>query len=175
MLDFAALLKKLAPTLKRIVYRLDRRSGYFGADDLYQEALLHLWNEFQAGLAHDKTDSYLLQGCYFHLKNYIRKYAAKAPCISLDSPISEEGEFSLKGIIPDNFDKSAFLDGLSDNFLADTIRNNGLTTREKDILRFYSLGLTTRQIGQRLGVSHVGVIKMTQRIRKKCLRYLDNL
>ncbi len=64
-------------------------------------------------------------------------------------------------------------DRLNDLLLAETIFNNGFTQREKTVLRFYAEGLTTRQIGVKLGVSHVSVVKMTNRIRQKSKKYKE--
>lgn len=72
-MSFQELHQKLSPTIKRIAYRLNGHYRSFNHDDLYQEATIHLWSNFLKGKLSDKTDSYILQGCYFHLKNYIRK------------------------------------------------------------------------------------------------------
>ena len=66
-----------------------------------------------------------------------------------------------------------YLDYLNDKLLAETIRNNGLTKREKELLSLCAQDLTTRQIGQRLGISHVSVLKAMRRVRGKCKKYLD--
>ena len=79
---FEEMLRKLSPTLRRITHKLNGHFTFFDEDDLFQEALEHLWMAFQDGSLGDKTDSYVLQGCYFHLKNYIRKTADKAKLIS---------------------------------------------------------------------------------------------
>ena len=44
---------------------------------------------------------------------------------------------------------------------------NRLNEREKNILSLYLKGLTTREIGRTLGVSHVMVIKVEKRIIEK--------
>jgi len=172
---FEELVKKLSPTVKRIAYRLNGCHRFFDCEDLYQEALVGLWHDFNAGKLSDKTDSYILQGCYFHLKNYIRKMRAKAKMISLEALINnEDGYVTLKEtLIAKEGNDGNYFDNLNDKLLADTIRNNGLTPREKNILGFYAEGLTTRQIGDKLGVSHVMVIKMTAKIREKCRQYID--
>lgn len=72
-LSFEALVGKLTSTLRRITRKLNGHFTFMDDQDLFQEALIHLWSCFQSGSLDDKTDSYILQGCYFHLKNYIRK------------------------------------------------------------------------------------------------------
>ena len=68
-----------------------------------------------------------------------------------------------------------YFEHLNDKLLADAIHNNGFTKREKTLLIFCAEGLTTRDIGKRLGVSHVMVVKLMSRIRAKCKKYLDPL
>lgn len=171
---FEELLRKISPTLKRITYKLSSRHSFIDMDDLYQEALVHLWRDFCKGLLEDKTDSYILQGCYFYMKNYIRTHIKKKVFLSLQSEkYDEEGQVLEEFILCDNFNKSSYLDSLNDKLLAEVIRNNGLSPREKTILSFCCEGLTTRQIGERLGISHVRVVKLMALIRNKCRRYLD--
>jgi len=172
-MDFAGLLKRISPKLRGIAYRLGSRHCFFNDEDLYQQALVHLWGSFRRGLLGNKTDSYILQGCYFHLKNYMRKNFEKGYLVSLESENHDERGVALRDVIASDFNKSGYLDYLHDKLLAEVIQNNGLLPKEKEILRFYAQGLTTREIGKRLGVSHVSVVKATRRIRQKCLRYLD--
>ena len=48
-MTFEALLKKISPTLKRITYKLNGHCAYFNNDDLFQEAVLHLWQDYNKG------------------------------------------------------------------------------------------------------------------------------
>jgi len=50
-----------------------------------------------------------------------------------------------------------------------------LTKREKGIVSYCADGLTMREIGKILGVSHVRVVKLMRRIRVKCDKHLDHL
>jgi RNA polymerase sigma factor (sigma-70 family) len=171
---FEKIIKRLSPKLKGIAYKLRRHFCFFNEEDLYQEALVHLWKSFKGGVLEDKTDSYILQGCYFYLKNYIRKHTKRVSFVSLYSENRDKEGLSLEEVLLSEFNKAQYLDDLNDKFLAEAIQNNGLNTREKKILWFYSQGLTTREIGRHLGISHVRVVKLTKEIRKKCQRYLDN-
>ncbi len=171
-MDFEELNRKFSTTIKRITYKLNGRYRSFDHDDLYQEALLHLWNASRQGKLADKTDSYILQGCYFHLKNYIRKVNEK-PDLSLDEIIFNDSEdLDFKELIVDR-GQSDLRELLDLKLLADTIENNGFNPREKKILALFKDGLTTRDIGKRIGVSHVMVIKLMRKIRAKCQRYID--
>ena len=99
---FEDLLKKISPVLKRITYRLNGHYAFFNDEDLYQEALIHLWQDYQGGKLQDKTDSYILQGCYFYLKNYLRKAKIKAGWISLEALNDEEGVSLEEKLIPES-------------------------------------------------------------------------
>ena len=173
-MSFDSLLKRISPTLKRITYRLNGHFSYFNNEDLYQEALVHLWQDFQSGKLQDKTDSYILQGCYFHLKNYLRKTRAKVSLLSLEELVSRDKDASPDDLsVFEDVSCGHYLDYLNDKLLAETIRNNGLTKREKKMLSLCAQDLTTREIGRRFGISHVSVIKAIARIRLKSKKYLD--
>lgn len=143
---------------------------FFDDDDLCQEALFHLWKLFQDGKLDDKTDSYILQGCYFHLKNYIRKSMDKVNFSSLESPVDEDGTM-LEEIIASSGPLPT--DQVEDKVLSEEVQKSLLDRRELNIVDMSMEGLTVRQIGERLGISHVAVIKSRKKIRVKCekLRY----
>ncbi len=170
-IEFENLVKRISPILKRISYKLSGYFTCFSHEDLFQEALVHLWQDFLEGKLSDKTDSYILQGCYFYLRNYIRKYRAKAVLISIEA-ITDKENSGLKETLylQDELSKHYF-ENLNNKMLAETIRNNGLTKREKGILFLYADGLTTREIGARFDISHVRVVKLLARIKEKCRKY----
>lgn len=172
-MHFEVLLKRISPTLQKIAYRLNGHFSFLNQEDLYQEALVHLWQDFNAGKLTDKTDSYILQGCYFHLKNYLRTASVKNREISLEKIALEKNSsvdevLSLKDEASENY-----LDYLNSKMFAEAISNNGLTKREKDIIFLHAEGLTTREIGQRVQLSHVRVLKLLAQIKEKCKKYLD--
>jgi len=173
MQKFEELLKTISPTLKRITYKLNGHFSYFNDEDLYQEALAHLWQEFQAGTLHDKTDSYILQGCYFHLKNYIRTARPKLKTVSIHLSSDAQGPDRQDSFILEDERSGDYFNRLNDKLLVETINNNGLNPKEKYVLSLCSEGLTTREIGKKLGVSHVSVVKIMARIRNKCKHYRD--
>ncbi len=175
-MTFEALVEKISPTLKRITRKLNRHFTAFNEEDLYQEALLRLWLDLKAGKFSDKTDSYILQGCYFHLKNYIRTKKPRRTMLSLDALADEEaGVGSRQALYLQDEKYNHYREDLHCKLLAETIRNNGLGQREKDVLFLYAEGLTVREIGRRMGISHVSVIKLMHRDRHKCERYLDRI
>lgn len=171
---FEELNRKVSPVLKRIARRLNNQHAFCDEDDLYQEGLVHLWREWCRGTLKDKTDSYILQGCFFHLKNYLRMHKDRSRLVSIDGFGWDEEDGCRRESLCLQDEKSlAFRRELNDRLLAEAIMNNGLTVREKHILRLCACGLTTRQIGQRIGVSHVRVVKLMAGIRAKCKRHLD--
>jgi RNA polymerase sigma factor (sigma-70 family) len=174
MITFERVLEKFTPRLKGIAHRIYTCSPSVSSDDLMQEAAVHLWMEYKQGNLYDKTDSYILQGCYFHLKNFVRTIKGRNRLISIDEHAGEAGEYPESLLWKRDREAAAdYLEYLNDRMLADVIRNNGLTAKEKELLPFLSQGLTTREIGAKLGVSHVRVIKLTRAIREKCRTYLD--
>ena len=173
-MHFQELQNNLSPVIKRIAYKLNGRYRTFSHDDLFQEALMHLWTNFTAGKLEDKTESYILQGCYFHLKNYIRKVNEK-PDLSLDEMnLFGSEDTGLKDLIVDKHQQD-IRELLDTKLLADTIQNNGFDSREKQVLMLLKDGRTMRDIGKSIGVSHVSVVKMMQKIRVKSKKYLDKI
>lgn len=169
-MSFEELLKRISPTLKRITHKLNGRFTFFNDEDLYQEALIHLWLDYKEGELVDKTDSYILQGCYFHLKNHIRKVQDKTNLVSLNCLIDEDDN-NLEEILCVQNPESCF-DDLESKFLMERIQNDNLTKREKETFCLCLEGLTTRQIGRKLGISHVRVVKIKKNLRKKLKPFL---
>jgi RNA polymerase sigma factor (sigma-70 family) len=172
-MSFGELHRKLSPTIKRIAYRLNGSYRSFNHDDLYQEATMHLWSNFLKGKLSDKTDSYILQGCYFHLKNYIRKVNERSNVVSIDAALSSNAEASVEDLLGQYWSSPDCRDQLHNKFLVQSIRDNGFNPKEKRLLAYFSQGLTTRDIGKRMGISHVSVVKMRQKIRFKSGKHLD--
>ena len=170
---FEEMMKKLSPTLRRIAHRMNGHFTFFSDDDLYQEALVHLWVIFQKGVLDDKTDSYILQGCYFHLKNYLRTTLDKAKLVSL-SESADNQDTALEEMLASKSEEG--YDGLNTILLEESAILKNLNEREQKVLRLSMEGLTVREIGARLGVSHVMVVKVKARIKEKCnaLKNLPN-
>ncbi len=172
---FEGLLKRISPKLKGIVYRLSRQSPLANYEDLYQESLIHLWREFSQGRISDKTDSYILQGCYFYLKNYLRLSSVNSRALSLEEMLDKKGCEADELLCLKCESHQDPRDSLNSKLFAETIRNDGLSKREKDILFFYAEGLTTREIGRRVSLSHVRVVKLLAQIKEKCRKYVDKI
>jgi RNA polymerase sigma factor (sigma-70 family) len=164
-MNFETFVKKISPKLKAIAKRLDGRYSFFNDEDLYQQALLYLWERWQEGQLSDSTESYILQGCALFLRNYIRKVYKKIDCncVSLYGFEEEDDRTGTEVSLP-SYDIS---DSLEFEILWDQILKS-LTQREKEVLELCMEGLTIREIGQRLGISHVMVLKIKNRIKRKC-------
>jgi len=163
-MSFDLLVKRISPTLQRITHKLNGHFTFMDHEDLFQEALLHLWCDFQTGTLDGKTDSYLLQGCFYHLKNYIRTVQDKAPLVSLSSIVDDEA-IRLEEIL-ESEDVAAF-DHVDGKMQVEALLDSGLTERERDVLGLSMEGLTTREIGQQLGISHVAVVKVRNRLKAR--------
>ena len=163
--NFNDMMKKLSPTLRRIAHRMNGHATFFSDDDLYQEALVHMWGLFERGVLDDKTDSYILQGCFFHLKNYLRTTLDKVRPVSLDEPI-DKGETTLGETIAAK--GPGCYEAANKFLLAEAVASLDLTDREREILGLLMDGLTVREAGARLGISHVMIVKIRARIQKKC-------
>ncbi|MDD5501350.1 MAG: sigma-70 family RNA polymerase sigma factor [Candidatus Omnitrophota bacterium] len=171
---FQGLIGKFSPKIKRIAYKLNGRYRSFDHDDLYQEAVFHLWNSFCSGRLENKTDSYILQGCYFHLKNCIRKINEKPNVISLESLSDpQDGARAAEALLSSHAIEDGTRERVDVKMVAASILNNGFSPKEKNILLFLSEGLTTREIGSKTGVSHVSVVKAVKKIRQKSYRHID--
>lgn len=161
---FEKLVIKITPSLEILCRNLNGHSLYLDEDDLFQEAILHLWIRYKNNELSDKNYSYIIQSCVFYLKNYLRKVRDKQIIMSLDMPLNED-KTTLGEIIPGS---EPFLEESIDNKLFIETFTNKLAEREKRIISFCLEGLTVREIGQRLGISHVGVVKIKNRIKDKC-------
>ena len=161
---FETLVDRLSPTLKRIPRKLNGHFTFTDDQDLFQEALIHLWSHFQSGNLDDKTDSYILQGCYFHLKNYIRKSQDTATILSLNTIMEEDGPYLEEVLVADDL---ASYDQVEAVLQIEAMADSGISQREREVLFFCLEGLTMREIGKKLGISHVSVVKIRNKIRER--------
>lgn len=166
-MKFEFMVKRLSPVLKRITKRLNGHHAYFDEEDLYQEALAHLWGAFRKGSIDDKTDSYILQGCYYHLKNHLRKVRENAVFVSLNEPAGEDG-ISWEELIAS--DESSSFSRLEDKLKFQAITDACGSDRDRQVLKLLMEDMSVREVGARLGISHVMVLKIRNRIRENYLR-----
>jgi DNA-binding CsgD family transcriptional regulator len=49
----------------------------------------------------------------------------------------------------------------------EALLESGLTQRERDVLALSMEGMTTREVGQKLGISHVAVVKVRNKLKSR--------
>ena len=163
-MDFDTLFEKISPRLKRIARNHNNHGSFIDEDDLYQEMCIHLWIKFKDGVPDGINEAYIVRGCEFHILNYLRKEREKVTILSLEEPVNEDGG-TLGDILPDT---KELPDRYIDRRLTiEEIRGNGFTPREKEVFSLLLNGLTVREAGKELGISHVMVVKLKKRIIKK--------
>lgn len=163
-MNYEQLFKSVSPKLKKLAQNYNHRVQLIDENDLYQEACVHLWNNFKHGLPDGINEFYVVRGCEFHLLNYLRKTREKVRLSSLEEPINEEG-YTLKDILPDT--RTSLGRIIERDITVDDIINNGFSGREKQIFSLLLKGFTVRETGKRLGISHVMVVKVKNRLIKK--------
>ncbi len=164
-MNFEMLYDKICPRLKKMARYYNGHSFFVDEDDLYQEMCVYLWGTYKAGMPSGINEPYVIKGCEFHIRNYIRKQRPKASFTSLQEPVGDSGD-TLQDVLPDRKEP---LDVLAQRDIAiDEIRNNGLSGMEKKVLVLLLEGHTAREAGKALGISHVMILKYKQRIIKKC-------
>lgn len=171
-MNFDELVKKVNPKIRAIAHRLDGKYTTFSDEDLAQEALLHLWEKNNSNELDDKTLSYIVQGCSFNMRNYIRTHfrGVDRKAVSAYEQINEEGDV-LMDLLADN-SKGSPEECLNTHSMIKDMEIE-LTEREKKLLLMSRQGLTTREMGRKLGISHVMVVKIKKKI-SKVYRSLEN-
>ena len=170
--ELDGIINRIRYQLKGIIRKLNIKHQYIDSDDLYQEVLLYLWQQKENGKLKNKNDSYILQGCYYHLKNYIRK-SIKFKDVKVNHGhsyhILEEGNKKL------NKDSQLYYQSADyktlDEYLFCNEFNQKLSIREKVLLNLRMKGLTIREIGRELGISHTMVSKMRRKMVEKYQSY----
>ena len=163
-MSFEELFKNISPRLKNIARSYKKRVSFANEDDLYQEMSAHLWDKFEDGMPEGLSYSYIVKGCKFFILNYLRKKRNKVMILSLETPLNDEGG-KLGDIIPD--DKEPLKTRIDRESTINDIKRNGLSAREKEVLSLLLKGYTVREAGKDLGISHVMVVKVKQRIVQK--------
>jgi RNA polymerase sigma factor (sigma-70 family) len=128
-------------------------------EDLVQEALIHLWmREFEHP---GQSRSWYIQSCRLYLQNYLRKGRSvdggnHRRAASL--PITEEEQKDPEPRVDDTL--------LSLVCARDLVAelSKWLTPVEKEVLNLSNGGLSAREIGDRLDLSHTSVIRHRRNI-----------
>lgn len=163
-MNFKEILKELTPKFISISLQLNKNSNGYDLNDLVQEMSMHLLEKWNKGEIEGYTKSYILQSCWFHIKNYLRKINKKIKTISLDD-IVDGADVCLCEMIED--DSEAVYDIVNFKITVDNILSNGLTKREKEVFMLTLEGHTLREMGEILDISFVRVLKIENNIKKK--------
>lgn len=164
-MNFEELLSSLTPRLKQLALKYHSYCSLSDEKDLFNEMVLALWEKWQAGELQGKTESYIVQACYFHLRNYLRNIQDKQRCVSMDDSSDDDALLPLAELVADqSLSMSAYVEGKA---LYEKIMNNGLSRREKDVIGYLYDGFTVREIGRLLNISHTMVVKYKQNISRK--------
>ena len=116
------------------------------------------------------TVSQYLADYTFDDKSHIRKTQDGVSLVRFSCFNEEEEEVDLENLISLKNPQTDFENLRGKIFLEDMQRENW-TQREKDILSLSLNGLTVREIGEKLGISHVMVVKLRNKIREKCQKF----
>lgn len=166
-MDFKILLEKITPALKALARR-HLLYGFFEPDDLYQEMCLFLWGRFSEGMPIGMNEAYIIKACEFHLLNFLRKGRKRVAIRSLDELISTEGG-TLKDVLADNREYIGMTTEV--DLTIDDIKTKNLTDKERAVLDLLLKGHTVREAAEKLGISHVMVLKYKKNIIKKCHKW----
>jgi len=162
--NFEELYKKITPILKRIARRHRTQCLFTDDNDLYQEMCVYLWNNYKNGMPENVNESYIIKGCEFHILNYLRKNRDNVTLISMEKPLGDSRD-TIEDIIADT---AMPVDELVDKkIIKDEIRNNGFSEKEKEAFFLLAEGMTAREAGKRMHISHVMVLKYKNRLISK--------
>lgn len=151
--------------VRRIVWNLSRDPSV--ADDLMQEALIHLWRAEQD--RPQQTLSWYLQGCQFRLSNYLgagRSVDSRKRWKALVFAAALEGESNPMDELESSY-------GLPSELVADDLAEllaGRLTGREKPVLDLLLEGYGVREVARRLRVSHKTVIQRRRKIAMEAIK-----
>ncbi|MDD2353186.1 MAG: sigma-70 family RNA polymerase sigma factor [Candidatus Caldatribacteriota bacterium] len=161
------IINRLRYQLKAIIRKLNLHHQYIDGEDLYQEILLYLWQQNRDGKLKNKNDSYILQGCYYYLKNYLRKYVrseSKKSDYNQYYNLPKQGNESGKD---NQFDYHNHTTYDMDEYLYYDDFKKELSYKERALLNLKLKGLSSREIGKELGISHTMVLKMRKKMVEK--------
>jgi DNA-directed RNA polymerase specialized sigma24 family protein len=177
-MNFEEIFTAVTPKLRQLAWRYRSLCAGLDEDDLLNEMLAFLAGEWRRGALEDKTTSYMVQSCYFHLRNYLRTAGDSRRCVSLDASLQDTGgdderSMSLADVIGDG--ASSMQTCIEGKALYETIMNNGFKKIEKEIVRCLVDGLTVREIGERLHISHAMVVKHKKNIAGRVTKHYARL
>jgi RNA polymerase sigma factor (sigma-70 family) len=161
MTTFEETLDRLRPVLLRIAHRTATRDTLLDPEDRYQEMVAHLWRLWRNGAVEAHRPSYVLQNC---------RYALLNRCRALRRSPGAEADGAWETVSEDRRrprPRAAIPDVVHDRVLVADMLSDGLSTREKAVVKLRREGLTLRETADAIGASHVWVLKLQLRIRDR--------
>ena len=165
---FTELYKRIMPVLRNIARARNGHGTWIDEDDLFQEMCIYAWKEYGSGVPEGINESYIIQGCRYHLMNYIRTSRRKTVMASLEESVDEHGTL-LKDMIPERTRSAEEAAQISE--FVDTVMRGAFTRREKEVFNLLRKGYTVREAGNILHISHVMVLKIRRGLTLKLLKF----
>lgn len=162
-MSFEELIIRLMPKLKAVSKNVSRSISSVDESDILQEMLIFLLKKYREEKIEGYTDSYLLQGAWFHAKNYTRSIRSKD---SVSETIGEDNSSILDTIRSEDEPGE---DEIQAGMTVSGIMNLCRSSRERLVIRMLLEGFTLRETGKEIGVSGVMVCKMLNSIKKRAL------
>ena len=136
-------------------------------DDLFQEALIHLW--IIEARRPGQTRSWYLHSCKFHLLHYLASGRSIDAIKRRDGQIDYEADsdYDIEAVTGDSILSSVCAGELM------ALLSRQLLPPEKAVLECLADGLGPREIGRRLNISHTMVIKHRCKIASLVTRLED--
>jgi len=133
-------------------------------DDLFQEALIHIWRKELAFPG--QTEAYYFQSCRCHMIDYLRRGR------SIDAPKRTHGRCNEDGLTEENDSESsptypvAHEDTVSSVSVRDMLNQllPLLDELGQAVLQHLAEGVTARDIAQKFGLTHQAVSKRRRKI-----------
>lgn len=167
---FEEVLEKLNTRLKKLA-AVKARGSFLDKDELYQEMCVYLWEAISRGEYEGKSPSYIATGCKYHLANYIRKHADRFKSISLDKAAGDDEHMPFSELLAQ--EERLPDEKIDTDIVIEYVNNNGFTKREKEVFYLLIEGETVRDIGRRLDISHVAVVKIRKKLIGECRKKLN--
>jgi RNA polymerase sigma factor (sigma-70 family) len=153
-MKFEQFIKEFTPKLKRLINKININPAFISKDDLYQEVIIHLFNQYNKGTL-EGNESYLLTKCFFFLKNYMRRPSWNYYFTKYDEELGID-EKDIASNIEASLSVEEILNLCSD--------------KEKEILKLLMQGYSFREVASMYNVSHVTIYNMRDRIYSKYRR-----
>jgi len=174
--EFYELLERLDEKLREIACRIAACRA--DQEDLLQEMRIYLWERRKE--LKDKTDSYILRGCYFRAKHYLNRGK------SIDSKkrgnvviVSLENVKDLGGSdqVYLSFDGFSMLEEARNILIGEEIRERirgQLNSKLRETFDLLTQGYSPSEIARKLNLSYEAVRLRVRRIRHLARVYLDS-